>query len=82
MIWKHKKVMLKRIQLSERDLPLSSSISFAYSSYIVSNSNHAHMLYASHHAKRRDELLPTMQALILSIKDEEELLLNELLSQR
>ena len=80
MIWEHKKVMLERIKLIEQKLQFNNYVSTAYSA-LASKSNHARMLYASHHMKRRDEVLPIIQNVIVTIKDEEERLLAELLSK-
>jgi len=80
MIWDHKKVMLERIQLIEEKLQMDSSISTQYRS-LVEKANHARMLYASHHMKRRDELLPIIEKNMFESKDEEEKLLNELISK-
>ncbi len=80
MIWEHKKVMLERIELIEEKMQLKHSVSSKYRS-LVEKANHARMLYAAHHMKRRDELLPIIQSALLEIKDEEETLLYTLLSK-
>lgn len=80
MIWEHKKVMLERIKLIEQKMQLNDSISSAYSP-LVSKSNYARMLYASHYIKRRDELLPTIQNILIEIRNQEEKLLTELISK-
>ena len=79
LIWEHKKVMLERIQCIENELSLNSDISKKYEA-VVSEANTARMLYASHHMKRRDSVLPIIQKKLLALKEFEKELLTELLS--
>lgn len=79
MIWEHKKVMLERIKLIENDLSLGSKISDAYNT-VVREANNIRMLYASHHMKRKDSVLPIIKKKLLSIKELEQKLLEELLN--
>lgn len=79
MIWEHKKVMLERIKLIENDLSLGSNISDAYNT-VVREANNIRMLYASHHMKRKDSVLPIIKKKLLSIKELEQKLLEELLN--
>lgn len=78
MIWEHKKAMLERIRRMETELSMSSAISTAYES-IVKEADHMRMLYASHHMKRRDSVLPTIQRRLLAMKEQEYGLLKKLL---
>ncbi len=78
LIWEHKKVMFERIQCIENKLNLSHDISDRYKT-AVNDSNTIRMLYASHHMKRRDSVLPIIQKKLISIKELEQNLLNELL---
>ena len=80
MIWEHKKVMLQRIQLIEKELSLSNEISNEYQA-IVREADNARMLYASHHMKRRDAVLPIIKNKLLFIKEMELTLLSKLLFQ-
>ncbi len=80
MIWEHKKAMLQRIALIEAELSLDSKISNAYQT-VVREADHARMLYATHHMKRRDSVLPIIQEKILSLKALEQKLLEELLQK-
>ena len=57
LIWEHKKVMLERIQRIELELHNDSTVSSNYVS-LVNEANTIRMLYASHHMKRRDSVLP------------------------
>ncbi len=45
----------------------------------VNDSNTIRMLYVTHHMKRRDSVLPTVQKKLLSLKEFEQELLTELL---
>lgn len=80
MIWEHKKAMLERITLIETALSLDNEISNAYKT-VVREADNLRMLYASHHMKRRDSVLPIIQNKLLSIKDLEHSLLNKLLEK-
>ncbi len=80
LIWEHKKVMLERIQCIEDELGLDHDISDKYKT-VVNDSNTIRMLYASHYMKRRDSVLPVIQKKLLSIKELEQALLNELLEK-
>lgn len=81
MIWEHKKAMLERIMLIEQTLSLDAKISNAYLS-IVQDADTARMLYASHHMKRRDSILPVISKKLISIKKRENELLKTLLEKR
>ncbi len=80
LIWEHKKLMHERIQRIEQELCFDSDISTRYEK-VVSEANSARMLYASHHMKRRDSLLPIIQSKLLNIKQLEQTLLCELLDK-
>ncbi len=80
LIWEHKKVMLERIQCIEDELGLDHDISEKYKT-VVNDSNTIRMLYATHHMKRRDSVLPVIQKKLISIRELEQELLNELLEK-
>lgn len=70
MIWEHKKVMLERLIKTEETLKLGRDTSDAYRK-IVDEANSMRMLYASHHMKRRDSLLPIIRKKLMAVKKEE-----------
>ena len=74
LIWEHKKVMLERIVNIEKCLNLPDEVSEQYKS-IVSEANTVRMLYASHHMKRRDSVLPIIKKKLLNLADKEKELL-------
>lgn len=78
LIWEHKKVMLERITLIEKELRMDSNISSAYKT-VIEDANNIRMLYASHHMKRRDSVLPIIKKKLLGIKEREQQLLQHLL---
>lgn len=78
LIWEHKKVMLERIKLIEKAYSMNSSISTSYEE-IVKTADNMRMLYASHHMKRRDSVLPIIQRNLIEIMKKEKNLLNRLL---
>ena len=74
LIWEHKKVMLERIVNIEQSLNLTNEISEKYK-HIVSEADTMRMLYASHHMKRRDSVLPIIKKKLFNLaKKEKELL--------
>lgn len=82
LIWEHKKVMLQRIQLIEQQLSFDDEISSKYE-IVVREADNVRMLYAAHHMKRRDSVLPIIQQKLLSFKElEQELLENLLLKSK
>ena len=78
MIWEHKKVMLERIKLIEDALSLDHSLSDAYKS-VVREADNCRMLYAAHHMKQRNSVLPIIQKKLLSLKEKEKEILENLL---
>ena len=78
MIWEHKKAMYERIQCIERELGMDDSLSNEYEK-LVAESNTMRMLYASHHMKQRNSVLPIIQKKLLKVKENEEVLLNKLI---
>lgn len=74
IIWEHKKVMLERIATMEKTLELDPVFSKQYEK-IVTDANTMRMLYASHHMRRRDSVLPTIQKGIHQLKEDEESIL-------
>ena len=79
MVWEHKKSMLERINLIEKFLGLGNELSMAYEP-IVKNADTMRMLYASHHMRRRDSVLPIIQNMLIQLMQEERLLLEKLLN--
>ena len=78
MIWEHKKVMLERIKLIEDALLLDNSLSDQYSS-VVREADNCRMLYAAHHMKQRNSVLPMIQKKLLSLKETEKEILGKLI---
>ena len=78
MIWEHKKVMLERIKLIEDVLSLEHSLSDAYTS-VVREADNCRMLYAAHHMKQRNSVLPMIQKKLMSLKEKEKEILENLL---
>ena len=68
LIWEHKKIMLKRLELIENELTLDDSISQAYNS-VVREADNCRMLYASHHMRQRNSVLPIIQKKLIVLKD-------------
>ncbi len=75
-IWEHKAVMAERLERVEQAVQMDSTISRQYGA-LVSQANTMRMLYAAHHMKRRDAVLPVLQKQLLTLRDEEERLLTE-----
>ena len=80
MIWEHKKVMLERIKMIEESLDLGNEISELYKT-LVAEANTIRMLYASHHMKRRDSVLPVIQKKLIQLMQDERKLLEQLLDK-
>ena len=62
--WEHKRAMLWRIEAIEHTLCLDNKLSEAYKP-LVAEADAIRMLYASHHMKRRDSLLPIIRRKLL-----------------
>lgn len=80
LIWEHKKAMLERLRLIEDVLSLGHSLSDAYTA-VVREADNCRMLYAAHHMKQRNSVLPILQKKLLSLKDREKTLLEQLIEQ-
>ena len=76
MIWEHKRLMLERLQKIESALEADDEISGKYAK-VVSLADNMRMLYASHHMKRRDSLLPIIRKKLINVKETEVNLLSE-----
>lgn len=74
LIWEHKIVMKDRITAVENQLLLNHEISEQYDA-IVKDAENMRMLYASHHMKRRDSILPVIQNKLILVRQQEEALL-------
>lgn len=80
LIWEHKKVMLERIEKIEQSLKMNNEISEKYKP-LVAEADTMRMLYASHHMKRRDSVLPIIRKKLLNLMHEERNLLEQLLKE-
>lgn len=80
LIWEHKKVVLEIIEKIEQNLMLSDEISNKYK-FLVSEADTMRMLYASHHMKRRDAVLPIIKTKLLRLMEEEKKLLSLLIKK-
>ena len=75
LLWEHKTVMLERILKTEAITGVCT-ISDEYKK-LVHETNTLRMIYATHHMKRRDSVLPGISKKLLDIKEQEEKLLTE-----
>ena len=80
LIWEHKKVMFERIERIEQILRMDTNISEKYKP-LVSQADTMRMLYASHHMKRRDSVLPIIKNKLLKLMEQEKELLTLLLDK-
>lgn len=80
MVWEHKKFMHERILRIEDTLSIPHTYSEDYLP-LVESANKMRMLYAAHHRKRRDSLLPGIKNTLLSVKEDEERILSNLLEK-
>lgn len=80
LIWEHKKFMHERICRIEDTLSLPHTYSEEYFP-LVETANRMRMLYASHHMKRRDSLLPVIKKMLLSVKQDEDRIIANLLEK-
>lgn len=79
-VWEHKKVMLERIQKIEQSLQLNDQISEKYQDLVL-EADAIRMLYASHHMKRRDSVLPVIKRKLLNLMTQERTLLTLLVDR-
>ena len=77
LIWEHKKVMLERIIKVEEALHFDNTLSEKYRP-LVKEADAMRMLYASHHMKRRDSVLPIISDKLLRLEKTEREILTEL----
>lgn len=70
VIWEHKKIMHERITAMEEALHLEHTYSEQYKP-LVATANTMRMLYASHHMKRRDSVLPNLRKNVLTLMESE-----------
>lgn len=77
LIWEHKKVMQERISKIEDVLALGHQLSLAFEK-IVHEADYLRLLYAAHHRKRHDSLLPSLKQRLHQLKEREFELLNDL----
>ncbi len=76
VIWEHKKAMLERIIIMEQALSLDNIFSEKYRP-LVALADSMRMLYASHHMKRRDSVLPIIRKKLLTLMESERKILTE-----
>jgi hypothetical protein len=80
LIWEHKRGMLERIERIEQALELEPVFSRRYEP-LVKQAHTMRMLYAVHHKKRRDSVLPMIQKQLEELSKEEKIILGELLKK-
>lgn len=80
LIWEHKKVMLERIEKIEDILKIKNEVSEKYKP-LVAEADAMRMLYASHHMKRRDSVLPIIKKKLLKLSKKERELLTLLIEK-
>lgn len=80
LLWEHKKAMHERIVLIEQNIGISSGMSKRYRDLVVL-ADTMRMLYASHHMKRRDSVLPAIRTMLIQLQTEEREILTELLEK-
>lgn len=71
MLWEHKTVMLERMKIVEKDLNWDSQISDAYQP-LVAKANSMRIMYAIHHASRRDYMLESIKKSLSELRNAEE----------
>lgn len=76
LIWEHKKVMLERIETTERVWEMDPCYSTAYEA-VVAEADALRILYACYHRRRRDSLLPILQRRLITLRKREETILTE-----
>ena len=79
-IWEFRVCMLRRIQAIEKELNLDSTLSSQYAP-ILEETNRLRMLYAVYTKKRKDALLLSVKNGVLSLKDQEQTVLENLISK-
>ena len=79
-VWEHKKCMLDRIKAIEAKNNWEPELSTEYAT-LVEDSNLARMMLAMFHKNQKMTLLDKMKNIILSCKDKEEKLLNDLIKR-
>lgn len=80
LIWEHKRGMLERIERIEQALGLEPVFSRRYEP-LVKQADTMRILYAVHHKKRRDSVLPVIQKQLEALSKEEKVILEELLKK-
>lgn len=80
LIWEHKKAMLERLEKMEITLGLNNRTSTAYKR-IVAEADKMRMLYASHHMRRRDAVLPVIHTKLIDVKKRERELLKNFIKK-
>ncbi len=75
LIWEHKKAMLERIRALEEVIGLNKRYGDRYEQ-IVAEADTMRMLYALHHIRRRDSVLPIIREKLLLLSKNERRILN------
>lgn len=76
LMWEHKKNMHERLAVTEDAIGMEKKYSSLYQP-LVKEADSIRMLYASHHMKRRDSVLPIIQKKLLNIMEDEKRILTE-----
>lgn len=79
-VWEFRVCMLRRIQAIEKELKLDSTLSSQYEP-ILEETNRLRMLYAVYTKKRKDSLLLSVKNGLLSLKDQEKTILENLIAK-
>ncbi len=74
LVWEHKKAMLERIHALENALKINKRYGKQYEQ-IVAEADKMRMLYASHHMRRRDSVLPIIREKLLTLSENEKKIL-------
>ncbi len=80
MLWEHKTLMLERVRKTEEVMKWGHGISERYADVVTEASN-MRMLYASHHMRQRDSLLPVIRRKLVWVRETEQQLLEEFMKK-
>ncbi len=80
LVWEHKLTMYERLQKLEDVLKLSKDICTEYEK-IVDLSNRMRMLYAAHHMRRKDSVLPIIRDNLILIEQKEREILEDYINK-
>ncbi len=80
VIWEHKKVMHRRIVMTENVWGMAPDLGDRYRR-LAEEADAARLLYAAYHMRRRDSLLPLIRDRLAKIRTEEENILREFVNR-